>query len=317
MLHQGPKERVLRGGIGPCVAALPQALPVPLCTGYPEAMAFEPVYTAIIGVARTMFKAQGLKIELTGEHNFPKEGGAVVVINHTGYMDFVYAGVPARTWKRFIRYMAKAEVWNHWLAGPIMNVLKHIPVDRTAGQQAFTEAVAALRRGELVGVFPEATISRSFEIKAFKTGAARMAIEAGVPVIPVTIWGSQRIWTKGLPKNMIRPKVPLLIDTGKPLQVTGSPEEFTEKLRAQMQATLERLQDRYVELAGPYPKGASWVPARLGGSAPTLEEANVLDDAEQAARVAARQRREVRGGAEGGAESGAVGRADGGAEGDK
>lgn len=257
-------------------------------------MAFEPLYTAIIGVARTMFKVQGLDIELTGERNFPRRGGAVVVINHTGYMDFVYAGIPARTWKRFIRYMAKAEVWNHWLAGPIMTALKHIPVDRTAGRDAYAAAVEALRRGELVGVFPEATISRSFEIKRFKSGAARMAAEAGVPIIPVTIWGSQRIWSKGLPKNMLRPKVPLLIDTGEPIEVAGSPDEVTEALRVQMQATLERLQDRYVELAGPYPAGASWVPARLGGSAPTLAEANALDDAEHAARVAAREEREAR-----------------------
>lgn len=256
-------------------------------------MAFEPVYTAIIGVARTMFKVQGLKIELTGERNFPRTGGAVVVVNHTGYMDFVYAGIPARTWKRFIRYMAKAEVWDNKIAGPIMNVLKHIPVDRTAGSDAYAAAVDALRRGELVGVFPEATISRSFEIKEFKSGAVRMAKEAGVPILPVTIWGSQRIWTKGLPKNMIRPAVPLLIDTGAPVHVDGPVEEVTERLRRQMQGTLERLQDRYVELNGPYPAGASWVPARLGGSAPTLEEANALDEAEHAARLERRRQREA------------------------
>lgn len=259
-------------------------------------MAFEPLYTAIIGVARTMFKVQGLKIELSGERNFPRTGGAVVAINHTGYMDFVYAGIPARTWKRFIRYMAKAEVWDNKFARPIMNALHHIPVDRTAGADAYAAAVDALRRGELVGVFPEATISRSFEIKQFKSGAVRMAAEAGVPIVPVTIWGSQRIWTKGLPKNLIRPAVPLLIDTGAPIYVDGPVEEVTERLRAQMQATLERLQDRYVELEGPYPAGASWVPARLGGSAPTLEAANALDDAEHVARLERRRGREAENG---------------------
>ena len=253
-------------------------------------MAFEPLYQSIIGIARAMFFAQGLRIELTGEKNFPKTGGAVVVINHTGYMDFVYAGVPAREYKRFIRFMAKKEVFDHKIAGPIMRNLRHIPVDRTGGGDAYAAAVEALRRGELIGVFPEATISRSFEIKGFKTGGARMAQEAGVPILPVTIWGSQRGWSKGLPKNMVRPKVPILIDTAEPVYVTGDPVEFMENLRESMQANLERLQDRYVELSGPYPQGASWVPRRLGGSAPTLEEANVLDEAEHRARMEKKQR---------------------------
>ena len=101
----------------------------------------ELLYTGIIGVARTMFKVQGLDITVRGEHHFPAVGGAVVVINHTGYFDFVYAGLPARGHKRFIRYMAKHEVFEHPVAGPIMRELKHIPVDRTAGKASFDEAV--------------------------------------------------------------------------------------------------------------------------------------------------------------------------------
>lgn len=280
-------------------------------------MAFEPLYQSIIGIARGMFFAQGLRMELTGEKNFPETGGAVVVINHTGYMDFVYAGVPAREYKRFIRFMAKKEVFDHKIAGPIMRNLRHIPVDRTGGGDAYAAAVEALRRGELIGVFPEATISRSFEIKDFKTGGARMAQEAGVPILPVTIWGSQRVWSKGLPKNMVRPKVPILIDTAEPVYVTGDPVDFMENLRVSMQSTLERLQERYVELDGPYPRDASWVPRRLGGSAPTLEEANGLDEAEHQARLAKKQRTldaqagEVPGSGEAGTEGNTTGDDDG------
>ena len=248
-------------------------------------MGVELLYTGIIGFARTMFKVQGLDITARGEHHFPAQGGAVVVINHTGYFDFVYGGLPARVHKRFIRYMAKAEVFDHRVAGPIMRELKHIPVDRTAGKDSFEEAVKRLRAGELVGVFPEATISRSFEIKNFKSGAVRMALEAGVPILPVTIWGSQRVWTKGLPKKLFRPKVPIMMEVGEPMRAYEPVADCTEKLRTQMQATLERLQDDYARRYGPYPAGANWVPARLGGSAPTLEEANALDEAEHAERM--------------------------------
>lgn len=250
----------------------------------------ELLYTGIIGFARTMFKVQGLDITLRGERNFPARGGAVVVINHTGYFDFVYGGLPARVHKRFIRYMAKVEVFEHTVTGPVMRELKHIPVDRTAGRASFDEAVARLRSGELVGVFPEATISRSFEIKGFKSGAARMALEAGVPILPVTIWGSQRVWTKGLPKKLLRPKVPILIEVGEPMQAYAPVEECTEELRSQMRAALGRLQDEYARRYGPYPAGAPWVPARLGGSAPTLDEATALDEAEHAERMRLRAR---------------------------
>ena len=248
-------------------------------------MAVELLYTGIIGFARTMFKVQGLDLTVRGDRNFPEVGGAVVVMNHTGYIDFVYGGIPARVHKRFIRYMAKVEVFDHKISGPIMRELKHIPVDRTAGKASFDEAVARLRAGELVGVFPEATISRSFEVKEFKSGAVRMALAADVPIITVTLWGSQRVWTKGLPKKLLRPKVPIMMEVGAPMTAYEPVDECTEEIRSRMQATLERMQQEYAQKYGPYPAGANWVPARLGGSAPTLEEATALDEAEHAERM--------------------------------
>ena len=97
--------------------------------------------------------------------------------------------------------MAKKEVFDNKLTGPIMRSLRHIPVDRGNGAASFEEACLRLKEGELVGVYPEATISRSFEMKEFKSGAARMAIAADVPIVPHIVWGAQRIWTKGHPKN--------------------------------------------------------------------------------------------------------------------
>lgn len=83
-------------------------------------------------------------------------------------------------------------------------VIKHarlIPVDRRSGHDAFDAAVQRMREGELIGTHPEATISRSFELREFKTGAARMALEAQVPIVPVIVWGAHRIWPKDHPKK--------------------------------------------------------------------------------------------------------------------
>ena len=162
--------------------------------------------------------------------------------------------------------------------------MKHIPVDRANGQGSVREAISRLKAGQIVGIFPEATISRSFEIKEFRQGAAKIAHDAEVPLVPVTIWGSQRVWTKGR-KPTWRPKDGrLVIKVGKPIDVTADSAETTERLHAAMVKQLEETQAEYERLYGPMPKGEYWVPARRGGSAPTLEEATVKDRADQVAR---------------------------------
>ncbi|WP_405498765.1 lysophospholipid acyltransferase family protein [Nocardia sp. NBC_00511] len=243
----------------------------------------EPVYYPVIGLARTIFAAQGLKFTVKGDENIPATGGAVIAINHTGYMDFTYAGLPARTAKRYIRFMAKKEVFDSSVSGPIMRALKHIPVDRAAGAESYHEAVNRLRSGELVGVYPEATISRSFELKEFKSGAARMALEANVPIVPIVIWGAQRVWTKGHPKRLGRTNTPISIAVGAPIAPYEPAAALTAELHSTMEALLLDLQQDYTHEPGAY-----WVPARLGGSAPTLEEANALDAAEAEEKAARR-----------------------------
>lgn len=230
-----------------------------------------------------MFAAQGLKFTVTGAEHIPAHGGAVIAVNHTGYLDFTYAGLPVRKVKRYIRFMAKKEVFDNKISGPIMRTLKHIPVDRGAGADSFRAAVDDLRRGELVGVYPEATISRSFELKDFKSGAARMALEADVPIIPVVIWGAQRVWTKGHPKRLGRTNTPISIAVGAPIAPFEPAADLTAALHDVMAKLLTSLQENYEHPAGEY-----WVPARLGGSAPTLEEANRMDAADAEAKAARR-----------------------------
>ena len=247
----------------------------------------EPAYGTVIAAVRLLWRTQGLRFTITGMENLPSTGGAVVAINHTGYLDFTFAGLPFYRLRprRLIRFMAKQEVFDHKVTGPVMRKLRHIPVDRSSGAPSFDAAVQALKAGELVGVYPEATISRSFELKEFKSGAARMAIAADVPIIPHIVWGAQRIWTKDHPKKMWRPKVPISIAVGEPIAPSLPPTELTALLRSRMQHLLEQVQDAY----GPYPAGEYWVPHRLGGGAPTLAEAADLEAAELAARAAKRQ----------------------------
>ncbi len=249
----------------------------------------EPVYGTVIQAARVAWRLQGLTFTVTGVEQLPATGGAVVAINHTSYFDFTFAGLPAykQGLGRKVRFMAKKEVFDHKITGPLMRSLRHIEVDRDSGAASFAAAVAALKAGELVGVYPEATISRSFEIKEFKSGAARMAIEAGVPIAPHIVWGAQRIWTKGHPKKLWRPKVPITVAVGESIEPTLPAPELTQLLHSRMQHLLERVQDAY----GPHPPGEFWVPHRLGGGAPSLAEANRMDAEEANQKAAAKAAR--------------------------
>nr|WP_218848966.1 lysophospholipid acyltransferase family protein [Nocardioides perillae] len=243
-------------------------------------------YPPIIAAAKTSFRLLGQRFQMTGTEHVPRRGGVLLACNHIGYVDFVYGGLAANPSGRKVRFMAKREIFDHRIGGPVMRSLHHIEVDRGEGLASFRTAVDYLRRGEAVGIFPEATISRSFELKEFKTGAVRIAAEAGVPLVPVVMWGTQRMLTKGHPKDFSRGKT-IALTVGEPLHPTGAdPVAETAELRSAMARMLDETIAAYP--ADEQPPGSWWLPARLGGSAPTPEEAHELDLAEKRERAARR-----------------------------
>jgi 1-acyl-sn-glycerol-3-phosphate acyltransferase len=240
----------------------------------------EPVFRTLEIVAKALVAATGTQITYQNLQNIPRTGGAVIAINHTSYVDWLPAALAVHYRGRRIRYMIKAEMQQVKVVDFLIKHTKTIPVNRGAGSEAYAEAVRLLRAGEVVGLMPEATISRSFELKDFKTGAARMAVEAEVPTIPLIVWGAQRIWTKDHPRNTGRKKIPVIVAAGRPLSPVGDVEHLDAALRDEMTSVLHRVQEEY-----PHPEGAFWVPQRLGGGAPTVAEAKILEETERAARA--------------------------------
>ena len=246
-------------------------------------------YPPIILAAKTGFRLLGQKFVLSGTEHVPRSGGVLLAVNHIGYVDFVYGGFAANPSKRLVRFMAKREVFDHRLSGPLMRSLHHIEVDRGAGIASMEQAVSYLKDGEAVGIFPEATISRSFELKEFKTGAVRIAADAGVPLLPVILWGTQRMMTKDHEKDFSRGKT-ISIRVGEPLRPTGAdPVAETAELKAAMAKLLDESIRAYP--AQEQPPGSWWLPASYGGSAPTLEEAERLDAEEKRERAARRAKK--------------------------
>lgn len=249
----------------------------------------EPVFRTLEIIAHSLSRAQGLDLHISGVENVPRRGGGVLLINHTGYVDFLPAAIGVYRAGRRVRFMIKSEVMDVAIMRFLVTRTKTVPVDRSRGEDAYRAAVDSLRAGEIVAVYPEATISRSFELKEFKTGAARMAAESGVPVVPTIVWGSQRQWTKGGTRNMGRSKLPVHVRFGTPITVPADANAgtVTAQLRETMCELLYEVQDDY----GPHPAGEFWVPSRLGGSAPTPAEAAVIEKEEAERRAAARERK--------------------------
>ena len=224
------------------------------------------VYPPVIIIIKAFWKYLGLKFDFQGDENIPRKGGAILAINHVSYFDFAMTGTAALPAGRYVRFMAKKEIFNNKLAGPLMRGMHHINVDRENGSASFVAALRALKSGEIIGIFPEGTISTSFEIKGLKSGAVRLAMGAGVPIIPTIIWGSQRVWTKGIRRNLRRKNFPVSVLFGEPITYSRGDdvEEAEAHLRHTLLSMLHDVQDNYPDSH----VGQRWAPTRLGGTAP-------------------------------------------------
>jgi 1-acyl-sn-glycerol-3-phosphate acyltransferase len=243
-------------------------------------------YPPIIAVVKSIFRGMGVRFDVAGTEHIPRHGGAVLAVNHISYVDFIFAGYAAERGGRKVRFMSKRELFDHRLTGPLMRSLHHIEVDRADGARSYRTAVEFVRAGELVGVFPEATISRSFELKDFKSGAVRLARVCDVPLVPLVLWGTQRMLTKDHPKDLTRGRH-VTIRAGEPLHPGTDPRVDTAALRA----TMSRLLDQAIRGYPDVEPGAWWLPASYGGTAPTRAEADRLDEAERARRLQRRRER--------------------------
>jgi 1-acyl-sn-glycerol-3-phosphate acyltransferase len=159
----------------------------------------------------------------TGGEHIPATGGCVLAVNHNSHLDpltcahFVYA------WGRIVRFLTKAELFEVPVLGRIVRSAGQIPVYRltTDASLSFTAAVDAVGRGECVIVYPEGTITRQPDLWPMtgKTGAARIALSAGVPVIPVAQWGAHEILAPYTRRPHLLPRKTIAMSAGPPVDL--------------------------------------------------------------------------------------------------
>ncbi|MBW6439456.1 1-acyl-sn-glycerol-3-phosphate acyltransferase [Actinoplanes hulinensis] len=189
-------------------------------------------------LARTVWRPT-----VTGLEHLPRDTGAILCPNHLAIADQIFLGVST---PRHITFWAKAEYFNTpglrgGLNRRVVSGMGAIPVERAGGRavlDAFASAVPVLRSGGLVTVFPEGTRSPDGRLYRGRTGAVRLAAQAGVPIIPVGITGTDRIRPPG--SRLPRP-VPITITFGPALPEAGhatGPRDF----RAHTDEVIRRIQ---------------------------------------------------------------------------
>ena len=247
-------------------------------------------YALVVRLGRVLFRLLGLRVTVVGADRVPATGPVVLVANHVSFLDFLLLGLVGEERGRRVRFLARHELWGPRLVGAAMRRMGHVPVDREAPAHAYLLARDALRRGEVVGIFPEAGVSRSFTVRGMMPGAVALAAETGAVLVPVGLWGGQRLLTAGV-RPALRRNVPVDIEVGRPRRVAPGTDvrRGTRQLGGELQRLLEGLQRRPGQQPAPGTR-PTWHPRHLGGGAPSVAEASLAETLPRSA-VAAPLRR--------------------------
>lgn len=234
------------------------------------------------------FRALGVDLRVHGAEHIPATGPLVLASNHIGYLDFAFVMLGPPAPRREVRFLARDDFFRNPVTGFLLRRLGQIPVDVHGDpMQAAAAAQQVLADGGIVGLHPEGTISPSFVPRRGKSGVVRLADSVGAPIVPVALWGSQRLVTKGRPVRPTRGTV-VMVRYGQPFRPTAR----TSVLRTR--EVMQRISDELARAQASYPQrpGAApddwWQPAHLGGSAPTPEAAEAAITAQNEARRRAR-----------------------------
>jgi 1-acyl-sn-glycerol-3-phosphate acyltransferase len=191
-------------------------------------------------IAKGQHLLLGRQLIVRGLDHVPAVGGVIVACNHVSFADPVTLGLAMERRGRAVRYLAKRELFDNPILRPLLQMTNQIPVDRGgAAATSLRAAEGALIEGAVVGVFPEATIPRPGQPpRCAKTGAVRLALRTGAPLVPAATWGGQAVsWSEGRSRgNWLRAGARLAVCFGPAMSVSAldDPTEATERLMARI-----------------------------------------------------------------------------------
>jgi putative phosphoserine phosphatase / 1-acylglycerol-3-phosphate O-acyltransferase len=214
--------------------------------GVPKLLGLEPQQLALAST-RLGLVFPYARFDIDDEDRVPADGPGIIVGNHRSYFDTAAIATMIGRTGRTIRFLGKKEVFEAPIVGQLARAFGGIPVNRGTGSDAPLRAAAeALEAGELVAMMPQGTIPRGaafFEPKLIgRWGAARLAAMTKAPIIPVGLWGTEKVWPRNqrLPNmlNVLDPPT-VRIRVGKPVKLTHSDlDADTEKIMTKISALL-------------------------------------------------------------------------------
>ncbi len=207
-----------------------------------------------------------VKRDWRGMENVPREGGVIVVANHYSFFDPISVGHFLVVAKRTPRFLAKAAVFKQPTLGKLFRAAGQIPVHRESRDAAlaFKDALAAVERGEMIIVYPEGTMTKDPNLwpMAGKTGAARIALRTGAPVLPIAQWGAQEVFASYSKKPNFFPRKTLKVTAGEPIDLRAQfgSELTSEALRNATEHIMDVITGMLAELRGEQPPAERFDP---------------------------------------------------------
>jgi len=193
--------------------------------GVPKLLGVEPQQVALAFARPAMFPYA--RFDIAGTERIPSSGPAIIVANHRSYFDVSALAVAIARTGRTVRFLGKKEVFDAPIVGQIASAMGGIRVDRgTGSDEPLRAAAEALTAGQLVAIMPQGTIPRGpafFDTKLKgRWGAARLAHLVHVPIVPVGLWGTEKVWPRSelLPNvvNVLAPPT-VTVRVGKPVKL--------------------------------------------------------------------------------------------------
>jgi 1-acyl-sn-glycerol-3-phosphate acyltransferase len=215
-----------------------------------------------------------------GMEHMPREGGVIIVPNHISHADPLVCAHFVYDSGRWPRFLGKASVFKVPAVGPFLRKVHQIPVERGSmdAAKSLEALVAAVHEGGAVIIYPEGTTTREPDLWPMrgKTGAARLALVTGAPVIPVVMWGPERIFDPRTSKLRVRPRTPVTVVAGPPVDLSrwAGATPTRETLGRMTEEIMFRLRDMLAEVRGGTPPPLFQAGSKRGEPAPDTGEAS-------------------------------------------
>ena len=160
-----------------------------------------------------------------GLDNLPREGGVVIAANHISHIDPIYSGLAVHLARRVPRFLAKDGLWRVPVLGTVLRATGQIPVFRgtSDAKASLLDGVTALKRGKVLVVYPEGTISRDPAHWPMhpRTGVARLALSCDAPVVPMVHWGTERVLDGYRKRYRPLPRTTVTVRFGEPVDLSA------------------------------------------------------------------------------------------------